>query len=48
MQLTEEQWRIIAKALAFVRDMCGETRAEEILELIGKEGEKAAESEVTP
>ncbi len=40
--LTREQWRIIAKTLKFVRDMCGEPSADEILEVIGTEGEKAA------
>ena len=41
--LTPKQWRIIAKALKFVRDMCGEPNADEILEVIGTEGEKAAD-----
>ncbi len=40
--LTKEQWCIVAKALKFVRDMCGEPSADEILEVIGTDGEKAA------
>ena len=48
IQLTEAQWRIIAKAIAFVDDVCGEARAKPILELIGPEGETAALQGVLP
>ena len=48
MTLTAEQWQVIAKAISFVRDLCGETRADEILELIGAKGEKAAHEGTAP
>ena len=41
MQLLAKHWRIIAKALRFVRDFCDEKGAQEILDTIGEEGEKA-------
>ena len=42
MQLLAKHWRIIAKALRFVRDFCDEKGAQEVLNIIGEEGEKAA------
>ncbi len=41
-QLLARHWRIIAKALRFVRRVCEDKSAQEVLDLIGEEGEKAA------
>jgi hypothetical protein len=42
MRLLAKQWRIIAKALRFARDLCEEPEAQPILDIIGEHGEKAA------
>ena len=34
-ELTAEQWRVIAKALRFVGDVCEEPAAQPILDIIG-------------
>ena len=39
-QLTASQWRVVAKALRFARDICEEAEAQPILDIIGEEGEK--------
>ena len=47
-ELTAEQWRIIAKALRFVRDVCEEPAAQPILDVIGEHGEKVADAASPP
>ena len=42
MRLLAKHWRIIAKALRFIRDYCNESEAQTILDTIGEHGEKAA------
>ncbi len=41
-RLTAEQWRVIAKSLRFVGDICDEKKTQPILDVIGEQGEKAA------